>query len=96
MDQAYEDLGMLFFQEKDYSRAIEYFKKISDIENRNQLLFKIGYSYFCFDSHSQAASYFSKLIDIDSKYAVPARYYFAFIAYKKVFYKNSRSEAPKT
>lgn len=88
-EQVNEDLALLYFRNKDYYKSIPFFYKISNIESKNNLMFKLAYANFSVDSLSDASYYFSKLMNIESKYSSTSRYYYAYIAYKNGIYKNA-------
>ena len=88
-DKVYEDLGLIYFNEENYAEALLYLRRISDLENRNDIVFKIGYICFRLDSLNESVYYFSKLLNKQSKYTAPSQYYYAYIAYKKGLYNTS-------
>lgn len=84
-----KDLALLYYRELNYSKAINYFLEIDDIESYNHLIFKLAYSYFSIDSLSEAQYYFSKINALESKYSSTSKYYVAYIAYKRGLYKTA-------
>ena len=88
-DEVNEDLALLYYRELDYSKAINYFLQLKNIEEFPYLTFKLAYAYFSIDSLVDAQYYFSKLVNIESKYAATSQYYSAYIAYKNGLYKTA-------
>ena len=84
-----EDLALLYYRELDYPKAINYFLKLKNLDQRPYLVFKLAYANFSIDSLVDAQYYFSKLIDTESKYAETAQYYSAYIAYQNGLYKTA-------
>lgn len=84
---AYYELGDFYYQQKEYNKAIEYLSKAEfaalSPEQRNNLLFELGYSHFTKRQFSQALTSFNKLKSGSSAYSAPASYYAGYIAYEQ-------------
>lgn len=82
---AYYDLATFFYNEKSYTKAIQYFKKVDfpalTIDNQNQGHFKWGYSLFNLRKLEEAREQFNFVKKQKSPYAPAANYYSGFIAY---------------
>ena len=82
------DLADIYYNEKDYSSAINYFN-IGVSQLNSSQIFKLAYSHFQIDSLETAKHFFSKLLLDESEYQSASKYYFAHIAYKSKHYQNS-------
>ncbi|MAW21679.1 MAG: hypothetical protein CMD16_04730 [Flavobacteriales bacterium] len=81
------DLALIYYRNKQYTKAIDQFLKIDELSN--EFLFKLAYSNFQIDSLEEAQYYFSKLKSSTSKFAPASQYYYACIAYERGLYKSS-------
>ena len=81
-------LADIYFNEKDYALAIDYYRLVEEPNSTNQA-FNFAYSYFQIDSLERAKYLFSKLLLIDSEYQSASKYYFAHISYKSEDYQSS-------
>jgi TolA-binding protein len=90
---AHFQLGKYNYRKKQYKKAIEWFAKVDvyDLtnEDRSEFYFKRGYSYFVEDSMGFAQKDFFEIKDVDNKYAIPATYYYAHIAYTQKNYQTA-------
>ncbi len=93
--QAHQDIALLHFRDQDYEKAIAFFLSIEEIDQKNDLLFKLAYANFRINAFSEATYYFSKLIERNSKYTAASRYYYAYIAYENELYKTALNEFSK-
>ena len=84
-DEVNEDLALLYYRQKKYGKAITLFEKVKNISSDN--LFKLAYANFSVDSLEDAQLYFSRIIDAESRFSAAAKYYYAYISYKKGLYK---------
>ena len=79
------ELGLYYFKEGKYSRALKYFENINETDvpkvQREELAFKQGYSYFKNKEYEKAKEQFKKVMNGDGKYAVEANYYFGYQCY---------------
>ncbi len=93
VNQSYYELGMLDYRRNNYYGALKWFEKVDDYtleeEVRNELMFKKGYCHFKRDEFDQARTALFKVKDKDSKYASPATYYYAHIAYEQENYETA-------
>jgi tetratricopeptide (TPR) repeat protein len=90
---AYFEMGKYKYRNKKYDKAIYFFDKVwKQNLSKSQLAeyyFKKGYSYFKEDNLTKAAKMFYEILDSDSKYASPANYYYAHIAYVNKNYETA-------
>lgn len=85
INEAYYYLGTYYYNEKQYTSAIDAFNKV-DVRDLPQDLkhafyFKKGYAQFSNNRYEQAKPNFFMVKDADSKYAPLATYYYAYICY---------------
>jgi tetratricopeptide (TPR) repeat protein len=84
-------LGKFFYQKKDFKSSLEWFKQLnpSDVEaeNREEFLFKLGYSYFQEKNIVAARNAFHDVKDGKTQYAAPSLYYYSHIAYTDKSYQ---------
>ncbi len=87
------DLGIYYYRLKRYKNAIEYLAKIeqSDLttEKKDEVNFKIGYSYYMTSDYDRASKSFFLMKDGNSKYASAAQYYYAHIAFVNENYETA-------
>jgi len=90
---AYFEMGKYKYRNKKYDRALYFFNKVwKQNLSKNQLAeyyFKRGYCYFKEDNLTKAAKMFYEILNSDSKYASPANYYYAHIAYINKNYETA-------
>ncbi|WP_170227933.1 tetratricopeptide repeat protein [Vicingus serpentipes] len=90
---AYFYLGTYHFRGKKYDEALAWFAKIDAYDLSPEELaeyhFKKGYSYFINESYDEASKEFYEIKDVDNKYAAPAKYYYAHVAYLQQKYESS-------
>lgn len=84
---AYFDLANFFYNEKNYSKAIQYYKK-SDFPGltsgqQTDGRFKWGYSYFNLKKLNEALEQFNLIKNQSGEYGPAANYYAGFIEYSK-------------
>ena len=87
-DEANLSLAEIYYDEKDYNQAINYFNIVSGNLSSSQT-FQLAYSYFQIDSLVTAKHFFSKLLLVESEYQSASKYYFAHISYKSKKYQTS-------
>ncbi len=91
---AYFNMGNFQYRKKRYKEAIAYYEKVDPLDLTNNQLseyyFKLGYSYFSKQKYEQAQKLFFEIKDVDNKYAAPATYYYAHIAYLNKNYETAQ------
>ncbi|MBR9861134.1 tetratricopeptide repeat protein, partial [bacterium] len=79
------ELGIYYFQEEKYKRALRYLEEINERDlpkdEREEFIFKKGYSYFIDEEYLLAKAEFSKLLNSSSKYGIQANYYYGYQCY---------------
>jgi tetratricopeptide (TPR) repeat protein len=79
------ELGMFYFNDAKYSRAIKYLDTLNatDINKaqRDELAFKLGYCYFKTNEYEKAKKEFTKVMNGESEYAIEANYYYGYQCY---------------
>lgn len=79
------ELGIHYFNDQKYSRALKYLEKIEETDvskvQREELAFKKGYSYFKNKKYTEAKNEFRKVMNGNGKYAVEANYYYGYQCY---------------
>ncbi len=82
---AHFELGTYFFQDKSYKKAIEHFKLVNpsvlDKQQKQDLTYKLGYSYFSGRNFEPALTNFNKLKSAAGKYQLLSAYYAGFIEF---------------
>src|SRR5690554_3434491 len=76
-------LGDHFFAERNYRKAIENYRLVNTVtsdEQRADVLFKTGYSFFQLQDYKSALVYFEQVKRIQSTYLPDAYYYAGYIA----------------
>lgn len=77
-------LGDYYFEKRDYTRAIESFRKVNtdktSTDQRADVLFKTGYSFFQLKNYQHASTYFEQVKRTRSAYLPDAYYYSGYIA----------------
>lgn len=91
INSAWYYLGKSNFRKKKYKETIEYFEKVDlyklDKDQLAEVYFKRGYSYLQEKNEAKAKTDFYEIKDVDNKYAAPAAYYYAHLAYKEKNYE---------
>lgn len=89
-------LGRYYYNNKQYTEAIDYFAKvkITDLDNVQiyDYKFQLGYSYFTRKKFTEAKPLFAAIKEVKDKYYYPSNYYYAFIC----FYNKEYDEALKS
>ena len=92
-EEAVYHLGLLYFKQKKFKKAVEYLSKIdkNDLsqERRDEVNFKLGYSYYMTNDYDKASKSFFDVKDGTSKYATAAQYYYAHMAYVNENYETA-------
>ncbi|HOP04820.1 MAG TPA: tetratricopeptide repeat protein [Tenuifilaceae bacterium] len=93
VNQAFFELGKLRYREKKYKDAIYWLNQADkgafSKEQRAELLFKLGYSYFMVDDIEHAGRAFFEIKDTKNKYSSPATYYYSHISYTQENYATA-------
>jgi len=93
INSAWYYLGKSNYRKKKYGQTIEYFEKVDiyklDKEQLAELYFKRGYSYLQEKNEIKAKADFYEIKDVENKYAAPATYYYAHLAYKEKNYETA-------
>ena len=96
---AYYQVGRSYFDQKNYIKTIEWFKKIDQnsltTKENTEYRFKLGYSYFETKDYSSAEPIFGKLKDEAGIYKEPSIYYYAYLNYLGGDYKTALTEFEK-
>lgn len=96
---AYYDLANFFYNEKNYTKATQYFKKVDfpslTLDQQNQAHFKWGYSYFNLKKLDEALEQFNFVKTVSSEYAPASNYYAGFIEYSKGNYDQALIDLKK-
>ncbi len=90
---AYFYLGKYNFRKNKYKDALDWFEKVDvydlTTDELSEFYFKRGYSYFSTEKYELAKKDLYEIKDIEGKYAAPAKYYFAHIAYSEKNYETA-------
>ncbi|MCC5916555.1 MAG: tetratricopeptide repeat protein [Cryomorphaceae bacterium] len=85
VNQARLYLGQFFFRNRNYRKSEKYLTEVNprfvDQNERLELRFQIGYSYFSNEKYDEAKDIFSTLKQKEGPFAASARYYYAHIVY---------------
>ena len=93
---AFYQVGRSYFAQKNYSKAIEWFKKLegSGLSGKEsyEYRYKLAYSHFEIKEYDQAKALFAELKDQKSIFNEQSIYYFANICYLQKDYKKALIE----
>lgn len=93
VNAAYFHMGKFQYRQKQYHQAIKWFTELNkeklNKDEKEELYFKLGYSYFMRKKFEKATTAFYEIKDIDSKYSGPANYYYSHIAYQDKNYETA-------
>ncbi len=82
---AHFELGNYFFQDKSFKKAAAHFKEVNptvlDKQQKQELAYKLGYSYFSQRDFDQALPQFNGLKSKKGKYQILSSYYAGFIEF---------------
>lgn len=96
---AYFEMGRYQYRVNKYQEAINYFDKVwkqnLTSEQLAELYFKKGYSYFKLGQFDKASKMFYELINGKSRYASPAIYFYAHLAYTNKHYETALNNLKK-
>lgn len=86
-------LGRYYYRTKKLNDAIEYFEKVDQFdlsaEEKVELQFKLGYSYFYKKDFEKSKPLFYQVIQTENEYYVPAQYYYSHLAYQDGNYQTA-------
>lgn len=92
-NQAIVEMANYYYNSKEYDRAASLFASIDAFEltrdQRSEVLFKMGYSYFVKKKFREARTAFSQIKEVQNKYYYPTNYYHGMTS----FFDNSYDEA---
>lgn len=90
---AYFELGNYYFQQKNYSKAIEYYEKVNQTliteSERQETRYKLGYSYFTKRNFENALDNFNLLKRGEGVYGYASAYYAGYIEYENGEYDKA-------
>ncbi len=95
------ELGLYYFEKKDYKNAVEYLKRapvhLLSIKQNKELEFKLGYSYFATKDFKNAKVYFDKnktsgFREDEHRFAYASNYYAGYIAYRNGDYAAAKAD----
>ncbi|MHA6247777.1 tetratricopeptide repeat protein [Pontibacter sp. CAU 1760] len=95
------ELGLYYFEQKDYKKAIELLKvaptHLLGIKQNKELEFKLGYSYFATKDFDNAKVYFDKnkttgFREDEHRFAYASNYYAGYISYRKGDYAAAKTD----
>lgn len=96
---AYFDLANFFFTQKNYSRAIQYFKRVDfpalTQSQQNEAHFNWGYSYFNLRQLDEALEQFNFVKRLATVFSPAANYYAGFIEYGNGMYEEALTDLQK-
>ena len=91
--ELYFVMGNFQYTKKRYSKSIKWYKKVDvfDLseEETEEYHFKMAYAHFMRKKMNIASEHFLKIKDGESKYAVPAKYFYAHIAFSQKKYETA-------
>ncbi|GAB3527218.1 tetratricopeptide repeat protein [Pontibacter brevis] len=95
------ELGLYYFEKKDYKKSIELLKQapthLLSIKQNKELEFKLGYSYFATKDFDNAKIYFDKnkttgFREDEHRFAYASNYYAGYIAYRQGDYASAKAD----
>lgn len=97
--ELYFVMGNFQYIKKHYSKALKWYKKVDLYDLSQQEVeeyhFKVGYSHFMKEEYKLASEHFLKIKETESKYAVPAKYFYAHIAFDEKKWETALKEFKK-
>ncbi len=85
-EEAYFELGNFYYREKNYAKAIQYYEEtdanVLKGQKKEDLEFKLAYSYFSRKAFTEALPHFNKIKRSSSSYQSAASYYAGYIAFE--------------
>ncbi|HOK36319.1 MAG TPA: tetratricopeptide repeat protein [Paludibacteraceae bacterium] len=95
-DPVYAMIGMLYYEQKNYSEAIIYFEKVKENnlnpDKRIDFLFCKGYAYLENKEYKKASDIFKDLKSVESPQKISAIYYYAYSQYLLGNYEEALPE----
>ncbi|MBF8962237.1 tetratricopeptide repeat protein [Pontibacter sp. FD36] len=98
---AYYELGLYYFENKDYKKAVEKLESapthLLSIKQNKELEFKLGYSYFANKDFKNAKIWFDKnkttgFREDEHRFAYASNYYAGYIAYREGDYDAAKAD----
>ncbi|GAB3813683.1 tetratricopeptide repeat protein [Pontibacter rugosus] len=95
------ELGLYYFEQKDYKKAVELLKDapthLLSTKQTNELEFKLGYSYFANKDFDNAKIWFDKnkttgFREDEHRFAYASNYYAGYISYRKGDYAAAKAD----
>ncbi len=84
-NQALIEIANYYFNEADYEKSIEYFLRVPRSgltrEQRAEVNFRTGYSYFVQKEFARAKNYFRESKDVQNEYYYPTNYYLGLLEF---------------
>lgn len=95
-NEAIIEMANYYYNDKNYDKAIELYSNIDAYDltkdQRAEVKFKLGYSYFFQKKFNLAGAQFNEIKDIDNDYYYPTNYYLGICQ----FYENKYDQAIKS
>lgn len=93
VDDAQYEMAKYYYRNDSFVKATEWFDTVEvdalPDKEHPEYFFKRGYALFKQQKYAQARVAFYNLLDSESKYAAPANYYYAHIAYEQENYQTA-------
>lgn len=94
------ELGKFYYSQNNTTKAIIYFLEAEKGKNfskeeKNEIQFKLGYSFFSKRKFDEAILRINKVKNINSEYYAAANYYAGYIEYEQQKYKNALVDLKK-
>ncbi|KAA5547731.1 tetratricopeptide repeat protein [Adhaeribacter rhizoryzae] len=93
---AYYELGLFYFNKKNYNKAVEYLEKVPtnklDTKQAKEAEFKLAYSYFAQKDFKKAKPLFDRSKTGNHDYVYAANYYAGYIAYQDGDYAGAKKD----
>ncbi|MBK0402876.1 tetratricopeptide repeat protein [Adhaeribacter sp. BT258] len=93
---AYYQLGLFYFDKKNYNKVIEYLEKVPkenlDEEQKHEAEFKQAYAYFAEKKFDKAKPLFDRNKGGSRKYAYASSYYAGYIALRNGDYASAKTD----
>ena len=93
---AFYELGVFYFNKKDYDKAIEYLEKVPSNRLDNKQLkeaeFKLAYAYFAEKAFDKAKVLFDRNKTGEHNYVYASNYYAGYIAYRNSDYAGAKKD----
>lgn len=93
---AFYELGVFYFNKKDYTKAIEYLEKVPtnrlDTKQAKEAEFKLAYSYFTKKDFKKAKPLFDRNKIGEHNYTYASNYYAGYLAYRDGDYASAKKD----